>query len=319
MLKTEMRTYSEEKNFEKALELRNQIAALEGLSGKQKVERDRKYDEDIINYTVNGGKVYVMMFNVYRGTLTNKNEYVFDYYEGFYDDFISRYYDENDVPKELIVPRDISEIVKDFLNKKRGSNVFVTVPRIGEKKKLLELVGKNIELSFFGDLKKVNELQNSLELNFTPEVIECFDVSHLSGTLTVGSMVQFRNGKPDKSNYRRFKIVSYIGNDDFSGIAEIVFRRYRRLKEENSGFPDLIVIDGGKGQLSAAIDSLRRLETSIPIISLAKKLEEVYLPGRDEPIRLGMKNKGLLYLREMRDEAHRFAIKYNRLLRGKRK
>ncbi|MBT3464503.1 excinuclease ABC subunit C, partial [archaeon] len=171
--------------------------------------------------------------------------------------------------------------------------------------------------TFFGDIKKVEELKKSLDLKFMPSVIECFDISHLGGKQTTGSMVQFRNGQPDKSNYRRFKIKSYIGNDDFAGISEVVVRRYKRLKEENKQFPDLIIIDGGKGQLSAAIKSLKKLEISIPIISVAKREEEIFAPGLSYPLILKPKNKGLLFIRQIRDEAHRFAIKYNKLLRKK--
>ena len=131
-------------------------------------------------------------------------------------------------------------------------------------------------------------------------------------------MVQFRNGRSDKSNYRRFKIRSYLGNDDYSGITEVVLRRYKRLRDEGKEYPDLIIIDGGKGQLGAALNALKKLEVKIPIISIAKNLEEIFLPGKKESIVLDSKDKGLLYLREIRDEAHRFAIKYNKLLRSKR-
>jgi excinuclease ABC subunit C len=130
-------------------------------------------------------------------------------------------------------------------------------------------------------------------------------------------MVQFRNGIADKSNYRRFKIVSYYGNDDYAGIYEVVKRRYKRLKEENKIYPDLIIIDGGKGQLSSALKALNELNVKIPIISIAKQEEEIFVPGKDESILLKEKDKGLLFTRQIRDEAHRFAITYNKLLRKK--
>jgi len=150
-----------------------------------------------------------------------------------------------------------------------------------------------------------------------PYVIECFDISHLSGTSTVASMVQFRNGKPDKNNYRRFKIRTVNGIDDFLAIAEVVTRRYKRIMEENKEFPNLILIDGGLGQLSAALGSLRKLNAKIPTIAIAKRFEEVYIPGQRLPLKLNRKGKALRFLQEIRDEAHRFAIKYNRLLRKK--
>ncbi len=150
-----------------------------------------------------------------------------------------------------------------------------------------------------------------------PVVIECFDISHISGTSTVASMVQFRNGLPDKSNYRRYKIQSVTGVDDFMSIAEVVSRRYTRLKSENSELPDLILIDGGIGQLNAATAEIKKLSVKIPTISLAKRLEEIYVPGADEPLVLSHKTKALQLLQQIRDEAHRFAITYNRLLRKK--
>jgi excinuclease ABC subunit C len=151
-------------------------------------------------------------------------------------------------------------------------------------------------------------------LQETPIVIECFDISHLSGTKTVASMVQFRNGLPDKSNYRRFKL-SIEGNDDFASIYEVVKRRYSRLVKENSSLPNLVVIDGGAGQLHYALKALAELKIQIPIISLAKEFEEVYLPEKETPLQFGEKNKARLLLQQIRDEAHRFAISYNRLLR----
>ena len=191
------------------------------------------------------------------------------------------------------------------------------MPKIGDKKQLLDLVTKNIEASFFGDVEKLEDLKNKLHLRETPVVIECFDISHLSGTSTVGSMVQFRNALPDKSNYRRFKIKTVDGIDDTKAIAEVVRRRYVRLVEGGSELPDLIIIDGGVGQLNSAAAELKKLGLAVPVISIAKKFEEVYMPGLAFPLRLNRKSKALQLVRRIRDEAHRFAIGYNRLLRKK--
>ena len=191
------------------------------------------------------------------------------------------------------------------------------VPQKGEKKQLLDLVAKNIEISFFAHTKKMTTLQQKLRLHELPEVIECFDISHLSGTSMVGSMVQFRNGTPDKSNYRRFRIRSVKGIDDVSAIGEVIHRRYHRLQQEKQLFPNLIIIDGGKGQLNRAIHELDLLGIVIPIISIAKRFEEIHLPGKTIPLRLNSKDKTLHFLQEIRDEAHRFAISYNKLLRKK--
>jgi excinuclease ABC subunit C len=192
------------------------------------------------------------------------------------------------------------------------------VPKIGEKKKLLDLVYTNIELSFRHGALKTGDLQAALDLPGTPHVIECFDISHLSGTSMVGSMVQFRDGTPDKKNYRRFRIKTVDGIDDFASIAEVVKRRYMRLAGEGVGMPDLIVIDGGKGQLSAAQDVLLSLRVEIPVIALAKRKEEVYIPGEVLPRHLDPKGVAIRYLQEIRNEAHRFAITYHKLLRSKR-
>ena len=150
-----------------------------------------------------------------------------------------------------------------------------------------------------------------------PVVIECFDISHISGTAMVASMVQFRNALPDKNNYRRYKIKTVEGIDDFASIAEVVRRRYSRLIYENAELPDLVLIDGGIGQLNAATAELKKLNVGIPTISIAKRFEEIYVPGAEEPLILSRKSKALKLLQQVRDEAHRFAIAYNRLLRKK--
>jgi len=316
-LDQQMKEYSKKMVFEKALERRNQIEAIKHLAERQNVQRQQTYDEDIINYLVRDGIVYLMLFKIYKGTLTNKNEFVFDEHQDFFEEFLVQYYSENPIPARIIVPVPISEPVLDFLKKIRKKKVIAAVPKRGAEKQLIDLVLKNIELSFFGDLSKVEEVKTRLHLQELPKVIECFDISHLSGTSTVGSMVQFRNGKPDKNNYRRFKIRSVTGIDDVAAIAEVVRRRYTRLLQEQSSFPDLIIIDGGIGQLNKALRELENLGLKIPIIAIAKQFEEIYMPGVSMPLRLSKKEKALHYIQEIRDEAHRFALKYNRLLRKK--
>jgi excinuclease ABC subunit C len=316
-LMLEMKNFSEKKDFENALKIRNQITAIEHLSERQKMEREKKYNEDIINYEIKDNKVYLMLFNIYKGTLSNKSEFVFDYTQDFFEEFIVQYYSDNLVPKELIVPNKVSDSVVTFLNNKKGRKVRVIKPRKGEKRQLLDLVLKNIDITFFSDINKVDTLKNRLVLQDSPNVIECFDISHLSGDSTVGSMVQYRAGKPDKNNYRRFKVKTVNGIDDTAAISEIVRRRYYRLKVDDSTLPDLIIIDGGRGQLNYAMKELSILDLKIPIISITKQFEEIYIPGMMLPLRLQKKDKALQFIQEIRDEAHRFAIKYNRLLRKK--
>ena len=316
-LQREMTQLSARQEFERAIELRDEIAALRHLQERQQVEKSRKYDQDVLSYQLDGTSVFLMLFKVYRGTLEGKEDYVFAQSENFLEEFLVQYYSEREPAEELIVEEPLEQSLVDFLSHIKGKKVHVTVPKQGEKKELLELTKKNVEIGFFGDRMKMQALQEALRLPRKPEVIECFDISHLAGTFSVGSMVQFRGGRPDKSNYRRFKIKSVQGVNDFASIAEIVRRRYSRLKEGSLELPDLIVIDGGKGQLSFALAELRKLRLKIPIISLAKGEEEIYAPGLEGPLPIKRNEKASLYVQEIRDEAHRFALAYNRLLRKK--
>jgi excinuclease ABC subunit C len=258
-----------------------------------------------------------MLFNIYNGILSTKSEFVFDFTPDFFEEFIVQYYSENPIPSEVIVPQKLSDSLAAFLIHKRKKKVRIVVPKNAAKKQLLDLVLKNIELTFFGDVSKVEELQRQLNLQETPQVIECFDISHLSGTSMVGSMVQYRNGKPDKTNYRRFRIRTVEGIDDVAAIAEVIRRRYTRLQQEHTALPQLIIVDGGIGQLNSAVRGLENIGLKLPVISIAKQFEEIYLPDSSQPLHLDKKEKALLFIREIRDEAHRFAIAYNRLLRKK--
>jgi len=313
----QMNHFAEEQGFEQALLLRNQIQALQHLQERQNMQRQKTYDEDIINYQIHDDTVYLLVFNVYKGTLTNKHDFTFEMHEDFFEEFIVQYYAENPIPKELIMPETISGPVHEYLEQVKDSKVVVTIPQRGEKKQLLDLADKNIELTFFASKEKITRLQQKLRLHEPPLVIECFDISHLSGTSMVGSMVQFRNGRSDKSNYRRFRIRTVVGIDDVSAIEEVVRRRYTRLKQERQDLPNLIIIDGGKGQLNRALEVLQELYLSIPVIAIAKKFEEIHIPGEIQPLHLSKKDPALHYVQEIRDEAHRFAISYNRLIRTK--
>ena len=314
-LREEMAEHSVRQEFEKALALRNQISAISHLTERQHVERPKENDQDVIAFTVSDTTVYLMVFSVEKGLLAGKQEYSFDHGEDFFEEFLVQYYADRTPPSELILPVDVGEAMAEYLSERKGKPVHLTVPRIGDKKKLLELVEKNIEYAFLKHDLKMKDLQASLDLEDLPDVIECFDISHLSGTAMVGSMVQFRGGVPDKKNYRRFKIRTVTGIDDFASIAEIVKRRYNRLIREDAALPDLIIIDGGKGQLSAAAEILRELDLTIPVVAIAKSEEDVFVPGEMLPRRLDEKGMALHYIQEIRDEAHRFAISYNRLLR----
>jgi excinuclease ABC subunit C len=209
-------------------------------------------------------------------------------------------------------------------------DISCTIPKIGDKKKLIALSLKNaMEMQKERELVRAEKkskktevisiLKNDLHLSVDPVVIECFDNSNIQGTTPVASMVRFVNGKPDKKNYRHFNIKTVTGPNDFESMKEIVFRRYRRLLDENYPLPDLIVVDGGKGQLSSACEALQELDLykKIQIIGIAKKLEEIYYPEDSIPLHISKKSPGLLLLQQIRDEAHRFAITFHRQKRTK--
>jgi excinuclease ABC subunit C len=347
ILTKRMKGFSIDEDFERALEIREQIKAIKELGEKQKMERDKKYDEDFINWIVDPSvdshkhqagqvaRVYLILFNARKGILENKQFFEFDWTSNFLEEFLVQFYSDYDVPKEIVLPPldtndqtgrvgKIDKGMRDFLKERGGE---VVVPKSGEKLKLLELVKKNIRLQVFGGNDRVRELGNKLGLNFSPRIIECFDVSHLSGTNTVASMVLFRDGIADKNSYRRFKIRSVVGNDDYASMREVISRRYRRFAGDGKlaiGYgveqelPDLIVVDGGKGQLGVAVEVLNELGLKIAVIGIAKREEEVFFPGEAESIRLDKKGDALKLLQEIRDEAHRFAISYQRLLRSKK-
>ena len=318
-LRREMAGRSAAEEYERALVLRNEIVAIEHLADRQHVERRRTYDQDVIACQVTEGKAYLTVFTVERGTLANKEEFSFEAGEDVFEEFLVQYYSDREPPNELILGHDVDPALASFLSEKKGRHVEIVFPQRGEKKQLLDLAMKNLEIAFFRDTLKSAELGAALGLPHPPVVIECFDISHLSGTAMVGSMVQFRDGRPDKSGYRRFKIRTVEGIDDFASIAEVVKRRYQRLTDEHAPFPDLVIIDGGKGQLAAAQEALASLGAADqPVIAIAKREEDIYIPGNPLPLLLDKKSIALRYVQEIRNEAHRFAITYNRLLRKKK-
>ena len=240
---------------------------------------------------------------------------------------ISRFYMDTDfLPKEITVVTlpDGQDDLEEWLTEKKGSKVIIQQPQRGEKAKEVRLSYQNAKLLLGEWLinrkkrrelvpKMVNQLQDDLQLKAPPRRIEAFDISHLGGTNTVASMVCFLDAKPKKSEYRKFKIKTVDGIDDFAAMREVVHRRYLRVKKEKGSLPDLILIDGGKGQLSMAVSALRELGLDyIPIVGLAKRLEEVFVPGISEPQSIHKQSPGLILLRRIRDEAHRFAITFQR-------
>lgn len=312
-LRDEMARHSTREEFEAALELRDQIAALERLAERQAVQRAVGGSEDVLAYASSGGEVCLLLFHVERGTLCRREEFQFAGGPETVEEFLARYYAENPVPKELILSRRPDEGLIAYLG--RLGIRRVTVPQRGGKRQLLELARLNLDSFFFAGDRRIHELRERLDLPDPPETIDCIDISHLAGTAMVGSLVRFRHGKPDKGGYRRFRIKTLAGADDPAAIAEVVKRRFTRLVREGTPLPDLLVIDGGETQLAAARRELENGGLRIPVIAIAKRFEEIHRPGGAEPLRLAAKDPALLLIRAIRDEAHRFAVSYHRLLR----
>jgi len=255
-----------------------------------------------------------------------------DMYEKLLNAFLIQYYNNTfDIPSEVILSVNLNnkEILEEWLSSKKTKKVVIIKPFKGNKKKMLNLCIKNSEMVLKEKLikkikrkeyipKTLSELKEVLNLSVIPNRIEAFDNSNLQGTNAVAGMVCFKNGKPYKKEYRRFNIKNVEGIDDFESMREVVFRRYSRRIKENKSLPDLILIDGGKGQLSAAKSSLDKLGLGyISIIGLAKKLEEVYVPGLSDPQSISKTSSSMYLLRRIRDEVHRFSITFHKNKRNK--
>lgn len=340
-LAEQMDRASERLDFERAASLRDTMANLESVLERQKVVATDDKNQDVIAIVKDDRGAAVQMFYVRGGKLIGQRHF---YLDGASDtnaseaiqEFVKRYYtDAPEIPREVLLPVEIAErdIVQSWLKQKRGSTVTVTVPAGGEKLALVEMAATNAEMALMQFAKQEEDieawaasagqaLQEALELEQPPVRIECFDISNIQGTAPVSSMVVVESGQPAKDEYRRFKIrYTPEAPDDFAMMRETVLRRLRNYQDGNPKFsklPDLIVIDGGKGQLNAALKAMDEIGLRVPAVGLAKKEELLYLPNRSEPIALPMNSPGLVLLRRLRDEAHRFAISYHRKLRDKR-
>ncbi|MAF13422.1 MAG: excinuclease ABC subunit C [Parcubacteria group bacterium] len=325
-LAVEMKKFSTQKKYELAKLRRDQINALENLAIRQKVQLQKRYNQDVINYLEIVNKIVVQLFNINKGIISGRKEFKLQKLPGRsvveeVAEFIKQFYYSNDIPQEIIVPVKFAdaEVINKYLSKLSGSKVVLFVPQKGDKLKLLKMVKKNIEVNLTAGDSSLLELQNKLNLPKLPRIIECFDISNLGPTGVVGSMVHFKDAKPDKNNYRKFKVKTVRGQSDFDAMKEVVFRRYYKITKEKSKMPDLVMVDGGKPQLSAAKQSLRELGLQdVPLIALAKKNEEIYTLYSKFPLRLSKKADSLKLLQRIRDEAHRFAINYQKIVRHKK-
>jgi excinuclease ABC subunit C len=346
-MKGQMETFAENLEFEEAAKIRNRLQALERMVEKQQVFFDnQKMNQDIIGEAHTSKMIAVGLMKVREGKLISSETVTLPLVErtGWdeaFQSFIDQYYttcEDIAVPSEIVLQHPIEDLnaLSEVLNAKAGRIVKITVPQRGGKNDMIEMAQKNAAYSLEKELQDQTEIDSKLErvmstlqvdldLVRQPTRIECFDISNIQGTDNVASMVVFENALAKKSDYRTFKIRSVEGigeANDFASMKEVVGRRYARVKEENRAMPDLIIIDGGKGQLGAACEALVELGIKIgvdvDIMGLAKKQEEVYRPGRSEPILLPRRSDALHLLQRVRDEAHRFAITFHRKRRAKR-
>jgi excinuclease ABC subunit C len=312
-----MRKASEEMQYERALELRNQIASIQLLTQKQVVDAYRKYDQDVIAFRRFGDKMLVVQMGVRKGVLLGKKEYNLDVEPQIEQMFLKEFYDQNRIPQEILLNTEAwmdseeKAALEEYFATISGASVNLSVPTEGDELYLVRLAEKNLEANLDQDSALV-DLQTALNLPSLPRVIECFDVSNLGKEHVVSGMVRFTDGSPDKNNYRRFKIRTVKGQNDFASMQEAVTRRYKRLVNENMPLPDLIMVDGGPGQVSSATVALKSLGLQIPIVGLAKKFEEIYLPDENIPRRFKKNCRMMLLLRRIRDAAHNFSISYSR-------
>ena len=318
-LENEMKIASESLDYERAKEIRDTLQRLGSLKTKQKMEYIQSSDEEFFGIKIKNQTATVMTFRQTHGVIRDSDNFSFDIVaDNTFSNFLFQYYTTHSIPRFIVV----SEIPKQknflesLLSEKADFQVQIIQPKRGKRKEIMKLILKNLDLILN---KRADpglvDLQEKLTLPELPSIIECFDISNHGDEYAVASMSQFVDGKPNKSDYRKFKIKTIKGRDDFAMIGEVIKRRYIKLKKENLQLPNLILIDGGKGQLHAALNSLNTVNVKVPCISLAKENEEVFMPNKKKPILISKNESSLQILQYARDEAHRFGIAYNRNLR----
>ncbi len=326
-LKKEMAQAAINEEYEKAAVLRDQINSIEEIMEKQFVDLvDDDLDQDVIATAQGKNDIVVIIMPVRNGKITGRDDFLmsgseYDSTSEILSAFIQQYYGYNrHVPKQILLPEEIDDkdLIEDWLADLRGNKVYVKVPQKGVKLRLVKMAEKNAEIIIHQKKKLENsliELKKYLKLEKLPRVIEGYDISNISGKFAVGSKVSFKDAKPNKKMYKHFRMET-PGPNDFAMMKELLTRRLKLIETDPE--PDLIVIDGGKGQLGMACDVLEELNlTHIPIIGLAKEFEEIYLPNTSRPIIIPKNNRALHLLQQVRDESHRFAITYHRKLRSK--
>jgi excinuclease ABC subunit C len=339
-LEEKMRDAAERQDFEAAARYRNRLFSVRHLAERQAADKRAIGTVDVIGIASNGGTAAVQVFPLRGGRLSDRHSFFLENVAGqelpeVLEAFCLEYYGSApSVPPQIVVPPESrpSEGLEEFLSDIRGSRVEVRPAQRGEKRRLQELAQQNAELALTSDaahaeskrlrrIEALEELREALNLESLPIRIECFDISNIQDAAPVGSMVVFQDALPKKAHYRKFGIRHAEGQDDFAMMAELISRRFTRLQpataeDYDEGFsatPNLVVIDGGKGQLSAALAAMQKYDLPrVAVIALAKREEEVFLPGRSDPVVLDSASPGLQLLQRIRDEAHRFALGFHR-------
>lgn len=338
-LETRMHELAELLRFEDAADVRRRLLLLREYTGKQKVVTTDEVDRDVLALARADTQACVVLLLIRDGKLIGKRHVFVASARDSSDAEIVRqalerwYIDAEQLPEEVLLPCDIddADVMEAYLAQVKGRAVHLHVPKIGDKKKVLQMAEMNADVLLRERLlqqaqldqslpKAVLSLQADLRMERMPRRIECFDNSHMQGTDYVSSMVVFADGKPKKSEYRHYKLRTVEGNDDFEAMKEVLTRRFSRVLDEEQALPDLLIIDGGKGQLSHAMEVLESLNLvgRFTVVGLAKRLEEVFTPNSSTPLYLAKTSPSLRLLQQARDEAHRFAITYHRTLRSKR-
>ena len=347
-LQGKMREASSRQEYELAAKMRDQLDNVRKAIEKQQMVSSEKEQLDVIAFVEDELEAAFQVFFVRRGRVTGRKGFIVDKVEDLEPDqlvatFLEQLYADGDVPREVLVPIEPgnSELLQRWLSALRGARVKIRIPQRGEKRRLLETVTENAHQAFArhrlkraSDLtartRQLQELQGWIGMEDPPLRIECYDISNTGPSEAVGSMVVFEDGMPKRSDYRRFAIKWTEGPDDVAMMGEVIRRRFSRYLEDAEGPPrskgsrfayppNLVVIDGGKGQLNRAVEVMAELGVDdVAVVSLAKRMEEVFLPGRPDPVVIPRGSEALYLLQQIRDEAHRFALTYHRLKRGKR-
>jgi excinuclease ABC subunit C len=341
-LERKMKTAAAAERFEEAARYRNRLYAVQHLAERQGADRSRVGTIDVLGLAIDGDRAVVQVFPLRDGKLIDRYSFHLENVAEqdpptVFEAFALEYYGSSpSIPPELIVPPEVgdTDALAGFLSERRGSRVTVRPAQRGEKARLSELASDNARLALESEtaaseskrlrrIEALEELREALNLESLPLRIECYDISTAMGQETVGSMVVFEDAQPKKAHYRKFGIRDVDGIDDFAAMAQVISRRFGRLSDTgDQGFarePNLVVIDGGKGQLSAALAAMQAYDLPrVAVIALAKRVEEVFVPGRPDPIVLDPHNPGLQLLQRIRDEAHRFAVGFHRQRRESR-